>query len=354
MKKITVILFALLTALCFAAEGSLFDNPDITTSYSELLQEKNARNDSLLPALDGDKALAEVLRRNPNLWSIQTLDKHGGKVLTKLKASIIYIDGIREETFCELVKGSESNASEWNLRIGVDFVSAGSNNVDAHVALCFNMVRDELGYQILEAGKVVTIPPKKVLDKIEENEIPAVLDVDMQQKILGISENVEIEGKCPKDIDSYIILRDVWTQVKDIKMDFFVLNEMLNRKKNGGKSVQSCAFSREWNKKYQESVSFECNIDENYCDYHQSESGKSTWDMAFENNRFEYHNSKFLFFNVGKKSIHKGGTMMDLRIQRLSKNVFIEAYLNDKNDPVSLGLLIVPEDDDDEWEYEDE
>ena len=39
----------------------------VTTEYSDLLKEKNARNDSLLPALDGDKAFAEVLRLNPNL-----------------------------------------------------------------------------------------------------------------------------------------------------------------------------------------------------------------------------------------------------------------------------------------------
>lgn len=353
MKKIFSLIFVFFVICSFAADKTLFDNPDIVTSYSELLQEKNARNDSLLPALDGDKALAEVLRRNPNLWSIQTLDRHGGKVLTKLKANIIYIDGIREETFCELVKGTESNAKEWNLRIGVDFVSAGSNTVDAHVALCFNMVRDELGYQILQEGKVITVPPKKVLDDIAEKDIPTDLDLDLQQKVLGISEGVSIDGKCPKNIESYIILRDVWEQVKNTKMDIVVVNDKLNRKVNGGKSVQSCAFSREWNKKYQEYVSLECNIDELNCDYKQSESGDSKWDFVFDKDRFEYHNSKFLFFDVGKKSIHKGGTMMDLRIERLSSNVFIEAYLNDKNEPVSLGLLIVPEDDDDEWEYEE-
>ncbi len=344
----------LLAAYSLAADKTLFSNPDITTSYSELLQEKNARNDSLLPALDGDKALAEVLRRNPNLWSLETLDKHGGQVLTKLKANIIYIDGIHEEPFCELEKGTSSNASEWHLRIGVDFVSAGSNTVDAHVGLCFNMVRDELGYQILQGQKVITVPPKKVLDEIAENDIPTVLDLELQQKVLGISEGVQLDGKCPKNIESYLILRDVWDQVKKEKMDIVVLNDFLNRKRNGGKSVQSCAFSREWNKKYQEYVSFECNIDESNCDYKQSEDGDSKWDYVFDANRFEYHNSKFLFFNVGKKSIHKGGTMMDLRIERLSKNVFIEAYLNGKEEPMSLGLLIVPEDDDDEWEYEEE
>jgi len=47
-----------------------FKNMTVTTEYSDLLKEKNARNDSLLPALDGDKAFAEVLRLNPNFWSL--------------------------------------------------------------------------------------------------------------------------------------------------------------------------------------------------------------------------------------------------------------------------------------------
>ena len=57
---------------------------------------------------------------------------------------------------------------------------------------------------------------------------------------------------------------DVWNQVKDTPMDIVVLNDELNRKRNGGKSVQSCAFSREWNKRYQEEASFECDIDERF------------------------------------------------------------------------------------------
>ena len=343
-----------LCSVSFAKNQALFSNPDITTGYSELLQKKNARNDSLLPALDGDKALAELLRRNPNLWSLETLDKQGGEVLTKLKAEIIYIDGIQEESFCELKKDSKNNAGEWHLRIGVDFVSATSNTVDIHVQQCFNMVRDELGYLVKQGDKIITVPPKKVMEEIKEKEIPGILDLDLQQKLLKTTENVSLSGKCPKDIESYLILHNVWEQVKNEKMDIFVINEKLNRQVNGGKSIQSCAFSREWNKKYQEYVSFECNIDESYCEYKQPEEGNSTWNYLFEENRFEYKKKKFLFFTVGKKSIHDGGTMMDLKIIRLSTNLFLESYQNEKGEAVSLGLLIVPEDDEDEWEYYDD
>ena len=54
------------TAMPEPAKRNGFSNMTVTTEYSELLKEKNARNDSLLPALDGDKAFAEVLRLNPN------------------------------------------------------------------------------------------------------------------------------------------------------------------------------------------------------------------------------------------------------------------------------------------------
>ena len=122
-----------------------FNNMNVTTEYSELLKEKNARNDSLLPALDGDKAFAEVLRLNPNFWSLGSAMEKEGSLVTKLNAQIVFIDGIREDPFCELLKGSKSDASTWNVRIGVDFVSGGSNTVHIHVQQCLDYVRDQLG-----------------------------------------------------------------------------------------------------------------------------------------------------------------------------------------------------------------
>ena len=34
--------------------------------------------------------------------------------------------------------------------------------------------------------------------------------------------------------------------------------------------------------------------------------------------------------------------MLDLRLLRLSTNLYLEAYLNMKGEPVTLGLIIVP------------
>lgn len=352
MKKISLFLFILhgfffsMVAWSYPAPAARngFSNMTVETEYSELLKEKNARNDSLLPALDGDKAFAEVLRLNPNFWSLGgALDKEASLV-TKLNAKVIFIDGIREEAFCELDKNSGSNAGEWNIRIGVDFVSGGSNTVHIHVQQCLDYVRDQLGYAVKKGDKVVFIPPKKILDKIKESEIPDAIDVDLQQTLLKAHEDVNLTGKCPKDIEAYIILMNVYEQVKNQKMDYVVINDQLNKQRNGAGRVQSCAFSREWNKRYQESASFECDIDHDRCLYRQENDGNSEWQINYEQDRFEYINKKFLFFNRNPKSIHKGGTMLDLRLLRLSTNLYLEAYLNLKGEPITLGLIIVPGD----------
>ena len=319
-----------------------FKNMTVTTEYSDLLKEKNERNDSLLPALDGDKAFAEVLRLNPNFWSLGGAIDKEASLVTKLNAKVVFIDGIREEPYCELEKGSSSDAGTWNVRIGVDFVSGGSNIVHIHVQQCLDYVRDELGYAVKKGDKIVVVPPKKVLDKLKKSEIPDAIDLDLQQTLLKAHEEVERDGKCPKDIEAYIILMNVYNQVKKAKMDYVVINDQLNKQKNGGLRVQSCAFSREWNKRYQESASFECDIDNDRCLYRQENDGDTEWHINYDQDRFEYINKKFLFFDRNPKSIHKGGTMLDLRLIRLSTSLYLEAYINLKGEPVTLGLVIVP------------
>ena len=359
MKFSTLFAVICLLAVSFVAampepaKRNSFSNMTVVTEYSELLKEKNARNDSLLPALDGDKAFAEVLRLNPNFWSLGgALDKEASLV-TKLNAKVIFIDGIREDPFCEIDKNAGNTAGEWNVRIGVDFVSGGSNTVHIHVQQCLDYVRDQLGYAIKKGDKVVFVPPKKVLDKIKESEIPDAIDIDLQQTLLKAHEDVNLTGKCPKDIEAYIILMNVYEQVKNQKMDYVVINDQLNKQRNGAGRVQSCAFSREWNKRYHESASFECDIDNDRCTYRQENDGNSEWAINYEQDRFEYINKKFLFFNLNPKSIHKGGTMLDLRLLRLSTNLWLEAYLNMKGDPVTLGLIIVPGGDKSMDDYDD-
>jgi hypothetical protein len=311
----------------------LFANPDIQTSYSPLMLEKNSRADPLLPALNGDMAFAELLASNPNLWSIENLRKEKN-ISTKLKVNIIYIDGIKEEAFCDFSK--TASAENWNLDIGVDFVSGSSNTAGIHVQQCIEMVRDSIGYAIRDSlGKTMVIPTKKILEEIERSKIPDIISPDLQMKLLKAHRSVEEDGQCPSDIEAYLILLDVWQQVKEIEMDIPTISGALYRE-----TVQSCAFNREWNKKYSETATFRCNSSD-VCEYSQSIDGKTLWNWNAYNNRLEYERKKFLFFAYGKKSIHSGGTMLDLRIIPLSSKLFLESYLNIKGEPMSLGLIIL-------------
>ena len=314
----------------------LFESPDIQTSYSELMLEKNSKKDSLLPALNGDMALAELFAANPNLWSIENLRKEKN-LSTKLHVNIIYIDGIREETYCDFSK--TISAESWNLDIGVDFVSGSSNTAGIHIQQCIELVRDSIGYAAQDSsGKILAVPPKKILQEIEKSKIPDIISLDLQMKLLKAHKSVEEDGQCPSDIEAYLILLDVWQQVKEIEMELPVISDALYRE-----TVMSCAFNREWNKKYSETATFRCNSSD-VCEYSQSTDGKTFWNWNAYNNRLEYERKKFLFFAYGKKSIHSGGTMLDLRITPLSSRLFLESYLNLKGEPISLGLIILGED----------
>jgi hypothetical protein len=336
----------LLVSLLFAAAPQtisrdmskriIFANPDIQTSYSPLMLEKNSKADILLPALNGDMAFSELLAANPNLWSIENLRKEKN-LSTKLKVNIIYIDGIREESYCDFSK--TKSAENWSVDIGVDFVSGSSNTAGIHVQQCIELIRDSIGYAINDSlGKTIVIPPKKILQEIERSKIPDIISLDLQMKLLKAHKSVEENGQCPSDMEAYLILLDVWQQIKEMEMDIPTISEALYRK-----TVRSCAFSREWNKKYSEIATFRCNSGD-VCEYSQSVDGKTFWNWNTYNNRLEYERKKFLFFAYGKKSIHSGGTMLDLRITPLSSKLFLESYLNIKGEPVSLGLIILGKD----------
>jgi len=311
----------------------LFDSPDIQTAYSPLMLEKNSRADSLLPALNGDMALKELLSANPNLWSIENLRKEKN-LNTKLNVNIIYVDGTREEAYCDFSK--TTSAKNWILTIGIDFVSGSSNTAGVHVQQCIEFVKDSIGYAVQDStGKNLVIPPKRILQEIEKVQIPDVISLDLQMKLLSAHKSVEESGDCPSDIEAYLILLEVWKQVRDIEMELFTISEALYNE-----TVRSCAFNREWNKKYSEIATFRCGSND-ICEYNQSEDGKTLWSWKAYDNRLEFQRKKILFFSYGKKSIHEGGTMLDLRITPLSSRLFLESYLNLKGEPVSLGLIIL-------------
>ena len=335
----TLLSLPFLLGSAFASEDvSVFSDAHIHSSYSPLLQEKNAKADSLLPALNGDQTFNELVRTHPKLWSIERLDKLG-ELVTQLDVQVIYIDGVREEQFCDLDKG-QSTAEKWVLRIGVDFTSGGSNTVPIHVQQCLESVRGELGYKVRKGDRVVEIPARKVLDEIRRSKIPDALDPALQAQVLKAHNEVKVKGECPTNIEAYAILLDVWDEVKTTSINVAALNDHLNPDEIGGRVVHSCAFSREWNQKYSEESSLYCDEATLRCKYVQTEDGTTRWLLDPATDAFVFQPLWGLF---GGRSVHKGGSMLDLRILTLSSSMFLEAYLDEKGAPITLGLITVPE-----------
>jgi hypothetical protein len=318
---------------------SFFKNIQVTTEYSPLLvQKQNA--DTLLPDLDGDAALAELLRRFPDLWTFKRLENQG-ELLTALSVELVYIDGNKEDQTCTILEGSEKGVQSWNLRIGVDFVGGGSLVVKDHIGLCLQEVRDSLGYVVQQGEKVIYVPPRDVIKEMDENRVNAQLDFALKKDVLAVQKEVEVSGSCPKDIDAYILLMEIYEQVAQTPMDLLQISNELNVNKNGNKQIHSCAFSRRWNQRYSEVVNMECSVDDGTCRYLQSEDGTTRWVYQQSQNTLEFDPLTILFLRFGGKSVHKGGTMLDLRLIPLSKNLYLEAFLDANQKPVSLGIITI-------------
>lgn len=175
-----------------AASRNSFSNIKMVTECSDSLRQKNAESDTLLPAVMADKALADAIRQDPRFWSIGRIKGRKETIVTQLNVKIIFIDGVREEAFCELDKDADSHAGEWNVRIGVDFVSAGSNNAHAHVQQCLDYVRDEVGYAIMKGDKVIFVPPRLLLEKKDDDEGPETSEAE-QNTLLGKMPEINLE-----------------------------------------------------------------------------------------------------------------------------------------------------------------
>jgi hypothetical protein len=331
-----------LLVFSFVAEASrsLFKNPDIKTRYSELLTLKNSQADSLLPAIDGDAELEDLLRRQPAVWSIERIEE-AGELLTRIKIDLVYIDGIKEDQLCKL-KSAPDNPNLWEVEIGLDFVSGAATVVEDHIQICLEYIRNRVGYTVKRGERVIKIPPKDILKEIDEHRISAEMDPEMQVQVLDVQKEVALSGVCPSDIRSYAILMDVWDQVKNTPMDIIQISNDLDPTRNGELNVHSCAFSRRWNEKYSETAIFSCDPDKQTCRLEQSEDGTTRWKLDAPNNRMIYEPPLRIFgWWPGAKSIHENGNIMDLRLIPISKNLYIEAWIDAKNFPVSLGLMTI-------------
>ncbi len=355
LKNLLLVMIILITLPSTIFAG-IFENPAITLSYSELLTEKNTANDSLMPILDGEESIQELFRRYPRFWELNTLGRDM-KIATKLNVEIVFVDGNREEDFCEIVKRKnienaenlenpeslENSASyNWHLKLGLDFISGSSNNVHQHVKLCLQRAREELGVVIVnKLGKLELLLPKMIEEKVEEYRVNAELTSEQKQTILAISDEVKISGKCPKDIDSYLILMDLYDKVNKTPSDPFQLNDELNPSNNGSRIAESCAFSREWNQLFNETFRLKCNINKETCLSIRSGQDEREWMFNFDKREFEFQGFSLLGISFGEQSVTEGGEVLNLKLIPLSKNIYLESYLDNKGDPKSLGMLIL-------------
>jgi hypothetical protein len=336
--------FVVILSLWFISftSAAIFKNPGIQTSYSKLILEKNARNDSLLPKLNGDKALKALLESNPDFWLLESMDQ-GYKLATKLNVNLVYIDGIREDQFCDIQETDSSSALEWKLKIGLDFNSGASNTVADHVRGCLNLAREKLGVAVERAGKVVVLAPKDPSKEGEQYHINAQLDSTLKSEVARIHEDIQLKGECPKNMKAYVLLLKLYDQVKATKVDLLQLNQELNKANNGNKEIQSCSFSREWNRLYSDKFELSCNPDKETCHTVLERSGSRdsrNWFQNEDGSTLIYDGRRILgLIGIGEQSVRRGGVVLDLRFIPLTKDLYLQAYLDESGKAISLGFL---------------
>lgn len=324
-------------------QAAVFENPDVTLAVSAKLQERMDRKDSLLPAFNPEAQLRTLMLSRPEIWGFDDLDK-SLKLATRLKVEFLFLDGIREDMSCELLaakKDSSEMPLEWSLRVGVDFISGGSNIVGDHVRLCLEQTREALGVTLRDGDKLVYVPPKKLQAEIDSNRINAVLSPITQTKILGVSKEVARTKQCPRDIRSYALLLDVWKQGRQSWVDVFQIEKDLGLSENPARKVTSCSFNRDWNQRYASEMELSCNPQTEKCNVWKSQDGKKTWKLNLAREVYEFEGSSFLGLRWGKQSIHRGGDVLDLRWIPLAKNLYLEAFLDEAKEPVALGVLTI-------------
>lgn len=344
------LLLLLLSPLFCWGEGKRFNSVNLTSRFSTLLEEREAKPDSLLPQFDGEAALRELLRKNPNLWSLDE-EIDGAELATALEVELVFIDGVREEQFCEVLSPADTSeqglfalqrgGNLWKLRMGVDFISGASNTVHLHVQGCLEEAREQLAIAVKKGDHIEVIPPQKVKKEFQEYRINAELGGWLSSRVLKVSREVMRTASCPKDIDDYILLLDIWKEVSEVRVDLLQLSQELDREFNGGQSVVSCSFSREHNRKYSEDWALQCDLEKNRCSIRQSKDGTTVWRYSDELDRFYFRGWRFLGIGLGRQGVRDGGKVLDLKLIPLSQNLYLEAYLNLDGVPLALGLLTI-------------
>jgi hypothetical protein len=336
--------WTLAASLCVTlAHGALFDTPDIQLELSPKLKERIAIKDSLLPTFNAEQQLGTLLRSQPKLWQVQDL-ADSMEIATKLRVTFEFVDGSREEQDCRVLgirKDSNDIPLEWNLKIGVDFISAGSNIVGAHIQQCMDAAREQMGLAVRRGEQIVYVPPKKEVEDLSKYRVNNDLPYKEQRRVKLIEEEIARTRSCPKDIQSYVTLLDIWKGLSNARWTLEQIQQELNSELNGGRKVTSCSFSREWNQRYSSETDLRCDLKDESCVQWKSSDGRRAWKYNAAQDALSYQGWGLWGLRLGQQSIHKGGRVLDVRWLPLSRNLYLEAYLDAKGQPVTLGYLMI-------------
>lgn len=343
MKRISIGL--LLSFVLSYSIGLEFANLKVETETSMELKNKVA-NDTLLPDFDGDALLKTLELSQPDLWNLKGLPNFD-KLATDLDVKVVFVEGILEEAYCKILPAgldSLGYPKVWRLEMGIDFISGGSSVVGDHIRFCLDAAREKLGVTIMQEDSVVWLPNESLKEDLDTAKITDYVKPKDKLKLLKLQKEIESTRKCPKDRDSYLDLLDIHEQTKLEFIDREAL-ELLDMKTNGNKKIFSCAYSTEWNKIFSENFELKCDVNGLGCVSERSDNeGFMDWVMAEDAKYYSFVQNKLMgFIPLGNKSIHEGGTVLDVRWFPITRSLFLEVYVKPDREVVALGLLMLEE-----------
>ena len=314
--------------------ANVFDTLSLEVSHSPKLMQRLAQKDSLLPDFDGEKSLNRLMAENPHFWQVQQLDS-AKQIKTMLTVQMIFIDGIQEEAYCH-VDTLLSHEKKWELEIGLDFLSGASNVVVTHVAQCLNLAIEQLGIVYFDGMQIVEQAPRVIEEGFSIYRVNPKLSNPDKKKVLRITQEVESSGNCPVKVQDYAFLNNLYKKIDSLQMDLIRMQTDLS----SDTLLFSCSWSQEWNSFISDSMRVECDIHGETCETFSKSEGRMDWMLHSTRDILEYQAAKLFGIPLGVQSIHDGGKVLDMRLLPMSKDLYLEVYLDLNQKPISLGWLM--------------
>ena len=309
---------------------------ELKTSQSKVLQQRTLQRDSLLPDFSGDDAMRRLLLQHPDIWRFPA--RMEDSLGTTLDVQLVYIDGVREDPFCKIRNQLQPDAwKHWQLDIGVDLISGSSSITAIHITQCLHQALEKLGYAVTRGGQTKRILPEYVQAEMREYRVSANLEPDLRLRMLNVHKEVAESGQCPANIGDYALLVDVYDYLRNEVVDMVQLHQDFTKEAR----VQSCSFSRRWNRRYEEHVQIHCDPNLLECRLRESKSGRTRWRVSPLGREFEYVQKRFLGLGYGNTSYCEGGTVMDMKLIPISSQLYLQAWVDAQGVPVTLGFVLV-------------